>query len=164
MELKNNFKKTYIKLLIDTLGKKHDILNRLMQITARQQDIINSESFDEDEFMNTMSLKEELINGLSELDKGFELVYDRVRDELKDNGTMYKDEITSLKDLVTKVTDLSIRLQAMERSNKSSLEALLSRKRRDIGKARLSNETVANYYKSMSGKPDSQSYFYDKKN
>ncbi len=164
MELKNNFKKTYIKLLIDTLGKKHDILNRLMQITARQQDIINSESFDEDEFMNTISLKEELINGLSELDKGFELVYDRVRDELKDNGTMYKDEITSLKDLVTKVTDLSIRLQAMERSNKSSLEALLSRKRRDIGKARLSNETVANYYKSMSGKPDSQSYFYDKKN
>ena len=164
MELKNNFKKTYIKLLIDTLGKKHDILNRLMQITARQQERINSESFDEDEFMNTMSLKEELINGLSELDKGFELVYDRVRDELKDNGTMYKDEITSLKDLVTKVTDLSIRLQAMERSNKSSLEALLSRKRRDIGKARLSNETVANYYKSMSGKPDSQSYFYDKKN
>ena len=164
MELKNNFKKTYIRLLIDTLGKKHDILNRLMQITVRQQDIINSESFDEDEFMNTISLKEELINGLSELDKGFELVYDRVRDELKDNGTMYKDEITSLKDLVTKVTDLSIRLQAMERSNKSSLEALLSRKRRDIGKARLSNETVANYYKSMSGKPDSQSYFYDKKN
>lgn len=164
MELKNNFKKTYIQLLIDTLGKKHDILNQLMQITARQQDIINSESFDEDEFMITISLKEELINGLSELDKGFELVYDRVRDELKDNGTIYKNEITSLKDLVTKVTDLSIRLQAMERSNKSSLEALLSRKRRDIGKARLSNETVANYYKSMSGKPDSQSYFYDKKN
>lgn len=164
MGLKNNFKKTYIQLLIDSLGKKYEIMNELMQITARQQNIINSESFDEDEFMKTISLKEELINELSELDKGFDLVYDRVRDELKDNGPMYKDEITSLKDLVTKVTDLSIRLQALERSNKTGLEALLSRKRRDIGKARLSNETVANYYKAMSGKPGSQSYFYDKKN
>jgi FlgN protein. len=161
MDINNNIKKTYIQVLIDALEKKYKILNELMQITIRQKDIINSENFDDSEFMNTIEMKEKLISGLSELDKGFELVYDHVRDELQENGSIYKAEIASLKELVTKVTDLSVGLQALEKSNKTGLETLLSRKRKDIGKARLSNKTVASYYKSMSG--DSNSYFYDKK-
>lgn len=164
MELNNNVKKTYIQLLIDSLGKKYTILKELMVITDRQKDIINAVNFDEDEFMKTITLKEELINSLSELDKGFELVYDRVREELKENSNKYKAEITSLKELVAKVTDLSISLQALEKRNKTNLEAVLFRKRNEIGKARLSNKTVANYYKNMTGKQDSNSIFYDKKN
>lgn len=164
MELNNSFKRTYIQLLIDSLEKKYKILNDLMQVTLRQEEIINSADFDEKEFMRTVASKEKLIDSLSELDKGFELVYDRVREELKENGSMYKSEIVSLKDLVTKVTDLSVRLQALEKSNKTNLEAVLSKKRKEIGKVRLSNRTVSNYYKTMSGKTDSQSYFYDKKN
>ncbi|CRZ35202.1 hypothetical protein DFR55_10470 [Herbinix hemicellulosilytica] len=164
MELNNGYKKTYIQILIDSLNKKYTVLNELMQITIRQQNIINAEQFNDDEFMNTIALKEELINSLSELDKGFEMVYDRVREELKENGNSYQSEITSLKELVTKVTDLSVRLQVLEKTNKTGLEAVLSRKRKEIGKARISNETVANYYKNMSKRADSQSYFYDKKN
>lgn len=164
MELNNNYKKTYIQLLIDSLKKKYAILNELMTITLKQQDLINSESFDEDEFMNTITLKEKQIKSLSEMDHGFELVYDRVREELKDNAFLYKSEITSLKELVTKVTDLSVSLQALEKRNKTGMEAIFAKKRKEIKKARLSNETVANYYKNMSGKHDSQSYFYDKKN
>lgn len=163
MELNNNVKSTYIQLLIDSLRKKHMVLNELMQITTRQQDIIESESFDEDEFMKTITLKEEQINSLSDLDKGFELVYDRIREEIKENSNMYIAEITSLKELVTKVTDLSIKLQALEKRNKTNLEELLSKKRKSIRNARLSNETVANYYKTMSGRQEAQSYFYDKK-
>jgi len=164
MEINNGFKKTYIQLLIDSLNKKYGILNELMQITVRQRDIINAQSFDDSEFMDTIALKEELIKGLSELDKGFELVYDRVRDEIQQNSSMYQSEITSLRELVTKVTDLSVNLQALEKSNKTNLEHVLSRKRKEIGKARMSNETVANYYKTMSGRAESESYFYDKKN
>jgi len=164
MELNNGYKKTYIQILIDSLNKKYTVLNELMQITIRQQNIINAEQFNDDEFMNTIALKEELINSLSELDKGFEMVYDRVREELKENGNSYQSEITSLKELVTKVTDLSVRLQVLEKTNKTGLEAVLSRKRKEIGKARISNETVVNYYKNMSKRADSQSYFYDKKN
>lgn len=164
MELNSNVKKTYIQLLIDSLGKKYMVLNELMKITSKQQEIIESERFDEDEFLQTIALKEEQINSLSELDKGFELVYDRIRNELRDNSKEYKSEITSLKDLVTKVTDLSVKLQVLEKNNKSKLETLLANKRKNIKNARLSNETVANYYKAMSGRQESQSYFYDKKN
>ena len=108
MELNDNNKETYIQLLIDSLGKKLEVLNELMQITASQQTIIESEGFDEDEFLKTISLKEEHIQSLFELDKGFEMVYDRIREELNENRKEYAPQITSLKELVTKVTDLSL--------------------------------------------------------
>jgi flagellar biosynthesis/type III secretory pathway chaperone len=163
MELNDNNKETYIQLLIDSLGKKLEVLNELMQITASQQTIIESEGFDEDEFLKTISLKEEHIQSLFELDKGFEMVYDRIREELNENRKEYAPQITSLKELVTKVTDLSVKLQALETRNKSKLEALLAKKRRSIKNSRLSNETVTNYYKNLANKSESQSYFYDKK-
>ena len=163
MELNDNAKATYIQLLIDSLGKKHEILDELMGITSSQQAIIDSDGFDEDEFLKTIDLKEEKIKSLEELDRGFEMVYDRIRDELNDNRKEYSAQITSLKELVTAVTDLSVKLQALEKRNKSKLESILINKRKNIRTARLSNETVANYYKTMSGKPEAQSYFYDKK-
>lgn len=164
MGLKDNVKQTYIQLLIDSLGKKNEVLTELMQITTKQQDIIDSESFDEDEFLRTISLKEEQIKDLTEFDKGFEMVYERIREELNNNPNSYRTEIEDLKELVTKVTDLSVKLQALEKRNKSKIEPLLVSKRKNIKNARLSNETVTNYYKSMSGKQEEQSYFYDKKN
>lgn len=163
MELNNEVKQTYIQLLIDSLEKKYEVLEKLMKVTTGQQDLIDSDNFNEDEFMETISLKEEQIKKLSELDKGFEMVYDRIREELTDNHKKYTSEIMSLKELVTKVTDLSVKLQALEQRNKLKLDALLSNKRKNIKNARLSNETVSNYYKNMSGGKESKSYFYDKK-
>ena len=69
MELNDNAKGTYIQLLIDSLKKKHEVLDELMQITTKQQAIIDSESFMEDEFLETISLKEEHIKELEELIK-----------------------------------------------------------------------------------------------
>lgn len=164
MELNDNNKKTYIQIIIDSLNKKYKVLNELMQITSRQKAIIDADSFDEDLFMETISLKQEQIDKLSELDRGFELVYDRIREDLKTNSKEYQSEITSLKELVTKITDLNIKLQALEKSNKPKLESRLANKRQSIKKSRLSNQTVTNYYKTMSGGQETQSYFYDKKN
>lgn len=163
MKLDDNVKQTYIQLLIDSLNKKHKVLEELMQITITQHTIIDSESFDEDEFLKTISLKEKQINSLAELDRGFELVYDRIRVELNENRGEYTIQITILKELVTEVTDLSVKLQALEKRNKSKLETIISNKRKNIKNARLSNETVTNYYKSMSKGQNQQSYFYDKK-
>lgn len=164
MELNDNNKKTYIQIIIESLNKKYKVLNELMQITSRQKAIIDADSFDEDLFMETISLKQEQIDKLSELDRGFELVYDRIREDLKTNSKEYQSEITSLKELVTKITDLNIKLQALEKSNKPKLESRLANKRQSIKKSRLSNQTVTNYYKTMSGGQETQSYFYDKKN
>ena len=79
MELNHSGKQTYIQLLIDSLGKKQEVLSELMQLTKKQESILDMENFDEDEFLSTISLKEDQIKGLSDLDRGFELVYDRIR-------------------------------------------------------------------------------------
>ena len=70
MELNDNAKGTYIQLLIDSLKKKHEVLDELMQITTKQQAIIDSESFMEDEFLETISLKEEHIKDLDNWTEG----------------------------------------------------------------------------------------------
>ena len=164
MEINNNVDQTYIQLLIDSLRKKSQVLNELMLLSTEQQRMISSNTFDEDEFMETISLKEVQISKLLELDRGFELVYDRIREELNASQGKYTAEVITLKELVTMITDLSVKLQALEKSNKSNLELLLSKKRKNIKNARLSNETVANYYKAMSKVSKDQSHFYDKKN
>ncbi|MDI9508462.1 MAG: hypothetical protein GX319_03170 [Clostridiales bacterium] len=164
MELNHSGKQTYIQLLIDSLGKKQEVLSELMQLTRKQESILDMENFDEDEFLSTISLKEDQIKGLSDLDRGFELVYDRIRDELSNNSKEYGEQIAILKSLVTEVTELSVKLQALEKNNRSKLEGSLSNKRKAIRNARLSNETVTNYYKTVSGNQNTQSHFYDKKN
>jgi len=163
MELNNNAKETYIQLLIDSLKKKRGILDELMMVTERQREIIDSENFREDEFLETISLKEGFIKELVDLDKGFEMVYERIREELNENRKDYIPQITALKELVTVVTDLSVKLQALEKSNKAKLETLMVNQRKKIKNLRLGNETVASYYKTMSNQSEGRSYFYDKK-
>ena len=91
------------------------------------------------------------------------MVYERIREELNENRKDYIPQITALKELVTVVTDLSVKLQALEKSNKAKLETLMVNQRKKIKNLRLGNETVASYYKNMSNQSEGRSYFYDKK-
>lgn len=161
----NTTKQAYVQLLVDTLEKKKKTLTLLMSVTEQQEEIMSSEHFEEDLFDQTISVKEEYIQTLNMLDEGFEKVYDGVKDELSSNKLQYEPQIRSLQALITELTDLTVKLQALEKRNKSKLEAVLSKKRREIKDTRLSNKTVANYYKNIAQQTDIQSsVFYDKKN
>lgn len=165
MELDNHqSRQAYVQLLIDTLKKKIEILNRLMLFTEQQEELIASEGFDEEEFMKLISLKQEQIDQLTKLDAGFEQLYESVKEDLEKEKAKFKEEISILKEQIITITDLSIKLQALEKRNKTKLETIFSVKRRDIKSSRMSNQTVANYYKSMSQQQNEQSFFYDKKN
>ncbi|MHB8129443.1 MAG: hypothetical protein ACYDEX_10625 [Mobilitalea sp.] len=164
MELENHAtKQAYIQMLADTLRKKSEVLNLLMNLTEQQESLITSENFNEDDFLMTITLKEEQIQALTKLDLGFEQLYESVKEELETGKTKYATEITDLKERITNITDMSVRLQALEQRNKSKLEVLLAKKRKDIKGSRISNQTAANYYKTMANQHEAQSYFYDKK-
>lgn len=164
MELDNNIaKQTYIQLLADILMKKRDVLNQLLNLTETQEAIISSEDFQEEEFLNIISLKEEKIQALTKLDIGFEQIYENVKSELSSKGEKYAVEIAKLKEYIVAITDLSVKLQTLELRNKSKMEVVLATKRKNIKIARMSNQTAANYYKSMAQHTEEQSYFYDKK-
>ncbi len=164
MELENQTtKQAYIQLLLDILKKKLAILSELMSLTIAQEEILKQEDFDENEFSNTIESKEEQLEELAKLDIGFEQIYDSVREELATQKVNYYHEIAQMQEYITSITDLNVKLMALEKRNKSRLELILSQKRKDIKKSRMSSQTVAKYYKSVANQSDVPSYFYDKK-
>jgi flagellar biosynthesis/type III secretory pathway chaperone len=165
MELDNQTARhAYIQLLVDTLKKKSEILNQLMQLTIQQESLIASDHFSDEKFLEIVSLKDEQIAMLKKMDDGFEKLYESVKEEIQSEKEKYKDKISSLKELIVTVTDTSVKLQAIEKRNKARMDVYFSNRRMEIKKSRLSNRTVANYYKTISKQHESQSYFYDKKN
>jgi hypothetical protein len=164
MDLDNHdTKQVYIQLLTEVLQKKIEVFHKLLDLTLRQENIIGAEPFTEDEFLQTISKKETQINDLSKLDSGFEKLYNSVKEELSLNKDKYKNEISLLKDQISAITELSVKIQATEKRNKTKLEAVLARKRKDIKTARISSQTATNYYKTMANQHEAQSFFYDKK-
>jgi hypothetical protein len=164
MDLDNHdTKQVYIQLLTEVLQKKIEVFHKLLDLTLRQENIIGAEPFTEDEFLQTISKKETQINDLSKLDSGFEKLYNSVKEELSLNKDKYKNEISLLKDQISAITELSVKIQATEKRNKTRLEAVLARKRKDIKTARISSQTATNYYKTMANQHEAQSFFYDKK-
>ena len=165
MELENQTtKQAYIHMLTDTLRRKLTVLEGLMGLTEQQNEIISSDTFMEEEFLLTISLKEEQLEKLTQLDDGFEKLYESVKEELAQSKALYKAEILTLQELVSKITDYSVKLQVLEKRNKAKLDTLFARKRQEIRSSRMSSQTAANYYKTMVKQQEAQSFFYDKKN
>ena len=164
MELDNQAaKQAYIQLMTEVLEKKIEALNVLLNLTMQQEAVISADSFEEDRFLQIITLKGEQIDRLSKLDSGFEKLFNSVKEEVNRNKEKYEKEITLLKDQISSITGLSVKIQAAEKQNKMKLEMVFANKRRDIKKARISSKTATNYYKTMSGQYEAPSFFYDKK-
>ncbi len=164
MELENNAaKQTYIRILTESLTKKINVLDELLVLSKKQETILNTAAFDEQEFMNIVNLKDGFLLQLDKLDQGFEQIYQSIQQELMSNKNLYQNEINRMKELIVKLTEKSVQLQALEKRNKTTSEVVFSRKRQEIGQSRMSNRQVTNYYKNMAEQRETQSFFYDKK-
>jgi hypothetical protein len=150
-------------MLTDTLKAKSNVLDKLINLTEQQEKLIASDEFDEDKFLQILTLKEEQITELAKLDDGFEKLFLSVKEEVISNSDKYVTEITTLKVLITGITDKSVKIEALEKRNKSRLDSYFTKKRNQIRSSRVSNQAVTNYYKSITGHQETQSYFYDKK-
>lgn len=154
---------TYINILINTLTKKDDLLDRIIQITLLQEECVDEQTFNMDQFDQIVEEKQPMIEQLNQLDDGFEQVYDHVKEEISNNKDQYKEEILVLQQLIKQVTEKSVNLQAIELRNKNKITMLFSCKKKEIKNFKMSKQTVTNYYKSMPSQHQGQSYFLDKK-
>ena len=155
---------TYVQILIDTLTKKNNLLEHLLQITSLQEEYITAIPLDMEQFEQAITKKELLIERLNQLDDGFDKVYDHVKDEIDKNKNKYKNDIEKLQELIKQVTENSVKLQAIEKQNKNKLEVYFSGKKKEIKNFKLNSQTASNYYKNMANQNQGQSYFLDKKN
>ena len=155
---------TYISILIDSLKKKIEVLERLRDDTEKQEEILSRDELDFDAFNKTIESKEKLLARLSELDDGFLEVYEKVAPLFKNDKESYENEITYLKELVRRVTDYSTMLTALEERNKVKLSIHLNRGKQRIKEYKQSSKTVAAYYKNIANKRTPEgSTFYDRK-
>lgn len=154
---------TYIRMMIDVLAKKEVHLAKLLELTTEQETLLKAEEFNEAEFALIIDKKSGNLRKLDEFDNGFQSIYNRVAEELKNNKEEYKAEILEMQALITRVTDLGVKLSALEEKNKNALELIFRGKRQDIRQFKVSKQTADKYYRNMIGMQTGASYFMDQK-
>jgi len=155
--------KTYIQILIDSQDQKVKILEKILELTKEQSELLEDSSFEPDDFTNIIQDKEEYINKLEVLDKGFQHMFEKVKDEITENKYKYKEEIEELKEIITMIAGLGTELELKEKANKRKIETFFSLKKKEIKDFNKSKQTADNYQKNMNGQDDNLSFFFDSK-
>ena len=104
-----------------------------------------------------------LISKLTQLDDGFEQLYQRVGEELVANKEAYKDSIRHMQELIRDVTSRSIQIQAIETRNKEKAQRRFGEIRSQIREVKHSGRAVSNYYQNMMKMNAVEPQFWDSK-
>jgi hypothetical protein len=154
---------SYIEILLQSLVKKSSVLDKIMEANEEHARIAAEKEFDPEAFDVVFDKKDELIKELEQLDKGFNTVYTRVKEEFVGNKDSYKDEIVKMQALITEITDKSMNIQATEKRNKEALMNRMDMVKREIYQAKNTKKIASNYYKSMNGLNYVEPQFMDRK-
>ena len=154
----------YITILEESLEKKIKTLDRLIELNKMQYDSVQGETIDDELFNESISEKEKCIDSIQELDKGFEMVYEHVREELMNNKDAYVDKIDGLKKLISEITEKSMEVQLGEKRNEQAVMKALNNERKNIKQTKVTTRAAADYYKSMNKMNYVDPQFLDKKN
>lgn len=154
---------SYVLILIQSLEKKTKILDEITKMNYTQKEILSSEELDVPAFEKNIEEKTALIDELLFLDKGFEEVYGRVKEEIQNNSTDYSNEIRAMKALIQEITDKSVTIQADESRNKKLALNKFSFERKKLKDKKTSNRVANEYYRKMSKVDYTDSQLIDKK-
>lgn len=153
----------YLNVLEDSLQKKLQVLAKIRDYNLRQEEIFRSDSVEMERFDEYVEEKGALIDEVTALDNGFEQLYQKVAEELKDNRERYAEQIRRLQGLVSRVTEESVSIQAQETRNKKLLEDYFRKQKQGIGQSRKNSKAAYDYYKNMSQAGTVQPRFMDNK-
>ena len=139
----------YITILSDSLRKKIDVLQNILDLTKEQGQILSEsdiEKMDVDGFDRIVEKKYELLNEMQELDNGFDSVYKKIGKMLADNKDMYKSEILQMQNLIRTITNIGMELESLEQQNKTKFNTYIRNKRHAINDFKQSNRVATVSY------------------
>lgn len=153
-----------LSILQESLTKKRQVLLEIQEYNRRQEEVFTAQEVDMSLFDEAIEEKGRLIEQLTQLDDGFETMYQKLARELENNRERYAPQIRTLQEQIREITDLGISIQAQEARNKALIENYFSRERKNMHKS-LQNSTKAyKFYKNMSGLNAANNYSsYDSK-
>ena len=134
-----------------------------MEANEEHAQIAAAKDFDPEAFDVVFDKKDEFIKELEQLDRGFNTVYARVKEELIGNKEAYKEEIAKMQALITEITEKSMNIQATEKRNKEALMSRMDMVKREIYQAKNTKKVATSYYKNMNGLNYVEPQFMDRK-
>ena len=153
----------HLTILSESLDKKISVLEEIQAYNRRQEEAFTRETPDMDSFDQALEEKEDLIQRIEKLDEGFEILYERIAEQLQGNKAMYASQIKELQAKIQKITDLSTAIQAQEARNKKLIEEYFAKARAGIKQNRQGSKAAYDYYKNMSGAVFNSPQFMDSK-
>lgn len=153
----------YVQMLKESLEKKVDILREIQKLNAEQGHILTDPNADPDDFSANIEAKGALVEEITKLDDGFELVFEKVSAELQENRSAYREDILRMKELITRITDLTAEVEREEQQNKALAEQKFADVRSKVQKVRKSQKAVTNYYHTMMKTRYEDPQFMDRK-
>ena len=140
---------TYIEIMQQSLKKKLDILDKIISLDERQKEQLENPMATAEEFDKTVEEKAKLIEQLNQLDRGFENLYARVKEELAIRKEDYTASIRNMQDCIRKITDKSVEIQAQEARNKELMTKKFAMMRQKAKSVRTNSKAVNQYYRNM---------------
>lgn len=140
-----------LSILQESLVAKRQVLLEIQEYNRKQEAVFTAEEVDMSLFDEAIEEKGRLIDKLTQLDDGFEIMYQKLARELENNREKYADQIRVIQQQIKEITDLGVSIQAQEARNKSLIEKFFSRERKSIHKSLQNSAKAYSFYKNMSG-------------
>ena len=151
------------QILVESLEKKSRILDEIIKENEAQEALFKQDQLD----MEALDASADRMGGLAEklelLDEGFEAVYDRIRQELIENKSAYRQEIRRMQELIAVITEKVVGINAARMRNKTQAENQFKKSRQQIGRASSKMKASQNYYNNMNRLNFVDPQFYDSK-
>ncbi len=152
----------YLNIMSESLQKKNALLDKITENCEKQEVLLKKEEFSFKEFDALMMEKDGQAAELSKLDDGFEILYEKVKEQLQNGKEQYRTQILFMQVLIREITEKSNHIQTLEERNKQGMEMHLRKERGKLQQNRQASAAAYNYYKSAnSGERHS---ILDKKN
>lgn len=151
------------QILVESLEKKSRVLDEIIKENEAQELLFKQEELDVEALDASADRMGELAEKLELLDEGFEAVYDRIRKELIDNKSAYREEIKRMQELIAEITEKVVGINAARMRNKLQAENQFKKSRQQIGKVSSKMKASQNYYNSMNKLNYVDPQFYDNK-
>lgn len=139
-----------MSILQESLTEKRQVLLEIQEYNRKQEAVFTAEEVDMSLFDEAIEEKGRLVQKLTQLDEGFEAMYEKLAKELEHNRDKYAGQIRVLKQQIKEITDLGVSIQAQEARNKSLIESYFSRERSNMHRSLQNSAKAYNFYKSMS--------------
>ena len=144
----------YIQIMIESLTKKSELLDKLIRKNEAQHDCVAGKSFDEidwDGFNLIVVEKQTAIDRILKMDEGFQNLYDRVKEQLNEDRDKYAEQIKEIQRLIEVITGQGVKITTGEERNRKIIEKVFGNRKKEIKRTRNSLRVASSYAQTMSG-------------